>query len=69
MTSIHVHVHANLGELGQGVVGTVEVGRLGVGALLDVQVGNQVGERVGLNHSDDTDLRVFCSDDKVYVPA
>ena len=44
MTSIHVHVHANLGKVGEGVVHAVEVRGLGVGALLYVQVGDQVGE-------------------------
>ena len=44
VASIHVHVHANRGELDEGVVHAGEVGRLGVSALLDVQVGDQVGQ-------------------------
>ena len=39
---------------------THEVRRLGVRALLDVQVGDQVGERVGLNDRNNADLRELC---------
>lgn len=37
-----------------------QVGRLGVRALLNVQVCDQVGERVGLNDRDDADVRELC---------
>ena len=59
MTSVHVHVHANLGKVGERVVDTGEVSGLGVGALLDVQVGDQVGQRVGLDDSNNADVREF----------
>ena len=59
VASIHVHVDADGGELLEGVVDTGEVGRLRVGALLDAQVGDQVGERVGLDDSHDTNIGEF----------
>jgi hypothetical protein len=60
VTSIHVHVHTNLGKVGECVVNAVEVRCLRVSALLDAQVGDQVGERIRLDDGHDTDVRVLC---------
>ena len=60
VSGIHVHVHADRGELVEGVGDAGLVGGLGVRALLDVQVGDQVGQGIGLNNSDDTDIGNLC---------
>lgn len=44
MTSVHVHEHTSLGKVGECVVDASEVSRLRVRALLDTEVGDQVGE-------------------------
>lgn len=60
MASVEVHVDTNSVELLHGVGDTGLVCILGTRALRDVQVGDQVGERIRLNDGDDTDLRVHC---------
>lgn len=56
VSGIHVHVHADGGELVEGVGDARLVGGLSVRALLDVQVRDEVRERVGLDDSDDADV-------------
>lgn len=56
MTSIEVLEDTNGGELLQRVGDGVLVHGLCVRALLDVQVGDQVGERVGLDDGHDADV-------------
>ena len=56
VSGIHVHVHADRGELVEGVGDAGLVGGLGIRALLDVQVRDEVRERVGLDDSDDADV-------------
>lgn len=48
VTTIEVHGDVGKVELGDGVVGALEVGSLSAGALGHVQVGDEVGKRVGL---------------------
>ena len=59
VTGIHVHVHADRGELLERVRDASLVRRLGVSALLDVQVGDQVGEGVGLDDGHNADVGVL----------
>lgn len=59
--SIEIHIDIDSGELLNSVVHAGEVSCLSVGALLDGQVGNQVGEGVGFDDCDDADIGVFCS--------
>ena len=53
MTCVHVAVDANSRELLQSIVDASKVSGLSVGTLLHVQVGDQVGEGVGLDDCDD----------------
>lgn len=69
VASVHVHVYTDRGELDEGVVHASEVGRLGVGALLHAQVGDQVGQRVRLDDSDDTDIGELCCSSSVKQPS
>ena len=45
-----IKIHGNVGQvqLLQGVVGTFQIGVLGISALFNVEVGDQVGQTVGL---------------------
>jgi hypothetical protein len=61
VTSIEVEVEVRLVEFLDSVDGGALVHVLGSCAARIAQVGDQVGERVGLHNSDDTDLRVFCA--------
>lgn len=47
-TGIKVHGHVGKIQLSDGVVGALEVSILGIGTLLNVQVGHQVGQAVRL---------------------
>lgn len=51
-------IHTGLGKLVDGVFSKSQVSRLGAGAFGDVQVGDQVGKRIRLVDSDDTDIGV-----------
>ena len=57
MAGVHVHVHTDRRELLEGVGDTGLVRRLSVRALLHVQVGDEVGEGVGLDDGDDAHVR------------
>ena len=59
MASVHVHVNADGRKLLEGVGDTGLVRRLGVRALLHVQVGDEVGEGVGLDDCDDAHVGVL----------
>lgn len=58
--SVEVHVDTDARELRDGIVHASKVGCLSVRALLDGQVGDQVGQRVGLDDRDNTNIWVFC---------
>ena len=58
VAGIEVHRYMGKVELLDGVYDQVLVGLLGVAALGDVEVGYQVGKRVGLNNQESTDIGV-----------
>jgi len=59
VTSIEVHVDTEGVEGLDGVGDTRLVGSLSTTALGNVKVGDQVGQRVGLDDSNDTNIGVF----------
>ena len=59
VAGVHVAVDADGGELLEGVGDARLVGGLGVGALLHVQVRDEVRERVGLDDRDDAHVGVL----------
>lgn len=61
VTGVEVEVDVGLAEFLDGVDGHALVDILGSGAARVAQVGDQVGKRIGLDDSDDTDLGVLCA--------
>lgn len=47
MATVKVHGDVGQVELGDGIVGALEVGGLGTSALGNVEVGNEVGKGIG----------------------
>jgi hypothetical protein len=60
MSSVEVHVDTDGVELLDSIRNGLKVGRLGIGAFLNAQVGDQVGERVGLDDSNDANIGDGC---------
>lgn len=58
MSSVQVHSDVGEVELREGIVGAFQIRGLGVAALGNVEVGDQVGQRVRLDNEDDAEVAV-----------